>query len=321
MLEKLFPACMLTITGKRGAFNGTLPICGCGIFSTSHPKLGRLFILYKMNAAETQRLPTSPSPASLLLTSLYWVMWPLVHACCWCFVHADCESARASGFLYLWAGLIFGQIGGSQMWRYRPGWGGLLAGVIAVAGVFLATRVLNTIFFDSDRYGWLALFFLVLGCKAAWWALVRPENHRAKRARRTGSFTMAHCMAATFWVAIFLLTLQLGHLELGVTLTLVAIFGGMSLFLAVHRFAFQQLFWPDASYWPGPDASRIKQACDAAGILGLLAVFNGVLAWGLWQFYGSEPEAWFALCLCWSATIWQALDLQFERIVYQSVKV
>lgn len=256
----------------------------------------------------------------IVLLAGYGLMWSLLHLCVYVSVHAGEESLVRSVWFYVWLGLLFGQLASVLMWpgdRGLADWGQQMfaLGLIAV-GSWLFSDLLT----GSVTQWWVGLFTLMLGCKAAWWAMQRPGRKReAKRDVRTrrppGAFSLSQWMVFSLWVAVASSLWAAVQADGPNSIAVLACFGGLSLFLTIQRFAFQQLFWPSYEYWPTPETPVVWRALDRMSVLGIILGMQVGLAWGLWQYYVTVDQAAPVLCLCLTAGWWQAGDLWFMKLV------
>jgi hypothetical protein len=163
---------------------------------------------------------------------------------------------------------------------------------------------------------WLGMVILAWGAKAADWAMRQPLIGQATAApHRPGTFSLATWISFSLWAAVVLRLLPGVTQQPTETVLLVAVWGGLSLWVAIHRFAFRQLLLPSDPYWQRQRNPRRGRIVDAIGILLILSLFHALLVAGLWQFYAGQPlGGWLALA-CGTAAIWQALDVQFEALV------
>lgn len=252
---------------------------------------------------------------STMLLGSYGLMWFLLHLCVYAYHQPREQWSGQPISLYVWIGLIFGQMASVLMWPNQRGLAGwchhLFALLLITGGSWLFSDILT----GPATQWWIGLVVLVLGCKLAWWALERPTSIRSRYDRKPGSFSLAQWLVFSLWLTVVTSLSMAIQEDWTLSATMLACFGGLSLFLAIQRFAFQQLFWPSNDHWPTPQDNRAWHILDRVGIGAIILVIQAGVACGLWQYYDAEPQAVLVFCLCSVASGWQAIDLWFARVV------
>lgn len=269
------------------------------------------------------RLGGAPPPAkslrihrSTVLIGSYGLMWLLLHLCAYVYFQQNETAAGQNPSFYAWLGLLFGQLGSVLMWPNEQGLRGWLHHLFALLLIALGSGLLSELLTGTTTQWWMALVVLVLGSKSAWWAQHRPNPFRStNRPRRPGSFTLSQWLIFSLWLGVVSSLTTAMRSDWGPSVAVMACFGGLSLLLAIQRFALQQLFWPSNEHWPRTQNHRGWQVLDSAGVLTIILSIHAALAWGLWQHYGQEPQATLVFCLCSVAVGWQAIDLWFVEVV------
>lgn len=251
-----------------------------------------------------------------LLVGLYVAMWLAVIACCAShFLRFEAEPAAIPGS-GLFLGLIGGQVGSCLLWGARGRLGQMCQHALAWSATGLSAGLLCHWLGGSFEHWWLGMVILALGAKAADWAMRQPLLGQAAAApQRPGTFSLATWISFSLWVAVLLRLLPGVTQQPTETALIVAVWGGLSLWVAVHRFAFRQLFTPSDPYWQRQRNPRTGRAVDAVGILLILSLFHALLGAGLWHFYAGHPLGFWLALACGTAAMWQAIDVQFEALV------
>ena len=254
------------------------------------------------------------------LVGLYTVMWLALYACIAThLLNAEAAPEDIPGsFLFL--GLLSGQVGSCLLWVPRGRFGQLFQHALAGCATGLGAGLLCHWLGGPWLQWWLGMVVLALGAKAADWAMRQPlVASPTARTHRSGWYSLATWISFSLWVAVLLRLLP------GVTqqplqaALMVAVWGGLSLWIAIHRFAFRQLLDPSDPYWQRQRQPRTGRVLDALGILLILSLLHGLLAVGLWQTYAMQPIALWLGMVCGIAALWQAIDLQFEALVAANV--
>ncbi len=251
-----------------------------------------------------------------LLVGLYTAMGLALLACGarHCLAAEATPEAVHGSFLFL--GLIGGQVGSCLLWAPCGRLGQLYQHALAWSATLLSAGLLCHWLGGSFERWWLALVILALGAKAADWALRQPLiGQTAARSHRPGAFGLATWISFSLWVAVLLRLLPSVVQQPTETAWMLAIGGGMSLWVAIHRFAFRQLLTPSDPYWQQQRHPRAGRVLDAIGILLIVSLFHALLGAGLWQLYAGQPLGLWLGLVCGTTALWQAIDVQFEAIV------
>ncbi|MBL8889122.1 MAG: hypothetical protein JNL67_04035 [Planctomycetaceae bacterium] len=263
----------------------------------------------------------------LMLALGYVLTWSLAHLSFYCYFRQFAEPLLGMASFQVWLGLFFGQLASVLMWpigQSLRGWTHHLAALLLIAGgCYLCSNLLK----GSTNQWWIGLVALVLGCKSAWWAMHQPIRRRAgglmlgqpspgrgAAPSRVGNFSLSQWLVFSLWVAVAMSLVGELQRDWSLSAGLLACFGGFSLFLAVHRFAFHQLLWPSQDTWPANSGSG-WQNVDRAGILLFVLALQSILGWGIIQYYGATPQAGSVFLICAVAAWWQAFDLWFSNLV------
>lgn len=264
----------------------------------------------------------------LMLWVGYTLMWLLIHLSFYCYYRQFAEPQVEGALFQVWLGLFFGQLASVLMWpigQSLRGWAHHLTALLLIAG---SCSLCSNVLAGSTNQWWIGLVALVLGCKSAWWAMHQPIRRRRTasvtgppvtelprtKQPRAGTFSLSQWLVFSLWVAVIMSLI--GELQRDVSLSagLLACFGGFSLFLAIHRFAFHQLLWPSPDTWPA-NAGSGWQAVDRAGVILFVLALQALVGWGIVQYYGATPQASGVFLICTVAAWWQVFDLWFSNLV------
>lgn len=251
-----------------------------------------------------------------LLVGLYATLGLLVQACAAShFLTVEATPTTASGS-WLFLGLIVGQVGSCLLWAPTSRGGQLFQHALTWSVTGLSAGLLGRWLGGPFEQWWLGMVILVWGAKAADWAMQQPlYGRQSERSSRPGAFGLAAWISFSLWAAIVLRLLPGMAQQPSATAALLGIAGGLSLWVAIHRFAFRQLLLPTDLYWQRQRHPRTGRVMDAVGILFILSLMYWLLVWGLWQFYSTQAlGGWLAL-VCSVAGGWQALDVAFAGLV------
>lgn len=263
----------------------------------------------------------------LVLWVGYTLMWLLTHLSFYCYYRQFAEPLMEAALFQVWLGLFFGQLASVLMWpigQSMRGWAHHVTALFLIAGsCYLCSNVLA----GSTNQWWIGLVALVLGCKSAWWAMHQPIRRRTvpvtglpvtelpgTRQHRAGTFSLSQWLVFSLWLAVIMSLIGELQRDWALSAGLLACFGGFSLFLAIHRFAFHQLLWPSPDTWPANSGSG-WQAVDRAGVILFVLALQALLGWGIVQYYGATPQASGVFLICTVAAWWQVFDLWFSNLV------
>jgi hypothetical protein len=241
-------------------------------------------------------------------------MWLLGHGCCATYLQSGDDAPGSSPAAFLWVGLLLSQLGGCFMWHSLTAAGILIRHLLGVAGLAIASPLLSQTLTGTPQQWWHGLIVLSLVAQAAWWAIQQPIG-QPPTPRSPTRYSLFQWLIFSGWLA---LALSLARDWQGTTAELAAVilcFGGLSLLVAVHRFAYLQLFWPASEVLPGRRPSPSVRMWDRIGILAILAVIQFAVAWGLGHYYGDDPRGSWVWAMCLLAGLWPAVDVAFEKLV------
>lgn len=249
------------------------------------------------------------------LVGSYGLMWFLLHLCCYFYYQQSDDWIGQPSSFYLWLGLLFGQMASVLAWPPNRGVSQWFQHLFALLLIGVGSWLFSDLLTGSTQQWWVASVVLMLGSQSAGWALQRPLSLRSRAERKLGNYSLSQWLVFSMWLAVVMSLTPTIQADWSQSAALVACFGGLSLFLAIQRFAFQQLFWPSHEHWPHTQTHRVWQVVDRVGVLAMIVIIQGGLAWGLWQYYGSAPQAGLVFSLCCVAAWWQAIDVSFARLV------
>jgi hypothetical protein len=285
-------------------------------------------------SSATADIGTSALPARawlrVLPASLYLVASICVHLCAWASQSSHSDTWSQQGLTPLWMGVLWSQLLGLVLWRPEDHAIRLWRAPAALVGLACGVHLSQIVLAGPIPQWWFAMTLMILVTIAANWALHRPEavNNRLKARdvpRCQFNFSVQQWMVGTVWVAIFMATIQSLPHDLTLLAGLSACFGGLGIWVAIHRFAYEQLLWPAWSH-PATAAHRqvlaanrqdttflLWRGLDAAGILLILGSMHGLLLWGLTQYYQDSPTWGVAYRALLAASLWPWIDLALEH--------
>lgn len=257
-----------------------------------------------------------------LLVGLYTTLVLLGQACAashFLAIESRPSTAIGSG---LFLGLIAGQVGSCLLWAPTSRRGQMFQHVLTWIVTGLSAGLLGHWLGGPLEQWWLGMVILVWGAKAADWAMQQPlygrkseRSSRPSRSSRPGAFGLAAWISFSLWAAIVLRLSPGLAQQPSETAAMIGIAGGLSLWVAIHRFAFRQLLLPTDRYWQRQRYPRTGRVLDAVGILIILSLLYLLLVLGLWQVYSTQALAGWLALVCGVAGWWQAIDVAFAGLV------